>query len=286
MNNNIDFIDNYLSGKRSQEKALQFEQDLAAEPTMQQEVDFQKNVVEGIKTFRKTELKSRLNAIDISTVRSSSVWNKVGIAASTILISGAIGLYIANNDNPITVEVPMVTKKVEVKTQPSNQIKEVATVIETKEPAENILLNEELNPKKETQKNIVDEAPVSSVSFENRLPNMAANASDIEIDDQLDSEKNITNSSVKFEESGIKVFPENKKNRFHYKYDGKNVLVQIAKYTDSTPAVLIDFPDKKEVFLNYKGVFYKLDKNKNWDTLSNHVIKNDNLIKILHEKIK
>ena len=154
MNNNIDLIDNYLTGKLSRKKELQFEQDLAAKPTMQQEVDFQKNVVEGIKNFRKAELKSRLNAIDLSTAGSYSAWKKIGVTASTILISGVIGLYITNNDNPITAEVTKVTKKVEVKTQPTEQIKEIETFIESIEPTENILLSEELNPKKENRKKI------------------------------------------------------------------------------------------------------------------------------------
>ena len=292
MDNNINLIDDYLSGSLNQEQLFSFENELASNVSMQKELAFQKNIVEGIKSFRKTELKSRLNSLDISGSVSSHLWQKIAIAASTVLISGGIALYISNKTANLPIVETSTTASVIAATEISNSTEfddtqEIATQDEVP------LKNEQSNSTKtETTPTISKpikptvKSSTEPASLENALPSMMSGDNEITIDHELDSDKNITTTSVKFDENGIKVFPENKKNRFHYKYYGNNVLVQIADYKDNIPAVLIDYPEKKEVFLNYKGIFYRLDKNKNWDILSNHVITNDNMIKVLKEKIK
>ena len=290
MDNNINLIDDYLSGSLNQEQLFSFENELASNVSMQKELAFQKNIVKGIQDFRKTELKARLNSIDISGSVPSHLWQKIAIAASTVLISGGIALYISNKTANLPIVETSTTASVIAATEISNSTEfddtqEIATQDEV--PLKNELSNS-TKTKPTINKSIKPNVKTSTepASLENALPSMMSVDNEITIDHELDSDKNITTTSVKFDENGIKVFPENKKNRFHYKYDGKNVLVQIADYKDNIPAVLIDYPEKKEVFLNYKGIFYRLDKNKNWDILSNHVITNDNMIKVLKEKIK
>jgi hypothetical protein len=121
--------------------------------------------------------------------------------------------------------------------------------------------------------------------FQN-APNPNINDEDVQIDHELDNTNKLNTSAVKLKDNGLKVYPENKKNRFHYKYDGKIILVQIANYSDESPAVLIDYPERKEVFMNYKGIFYQLGENKSWQNLSDQKISNPNLITALKEKIK
>jgi len=287
MDNNKELIDNYLSGNLNQETSLQFEKRLAIDKEIQQEVVFQKDVIQGIKQYRKAELKSRLNALDVSVISYSSIWKNLAIAASTLVISGTIALYVTNNDEKSYTERIVITEQKATIIDKEEITIEASQIIESTEP---VLVSKALSTQKiitkAEKKDTKKKKTLPTVSFENTLPTLAPTDTDIEIDHDLESEKTISNSSIEFEENGIKVYPENKKNRFHYKYDGKNVLVQIAEYSDDTPAVLINFPEKNEVFLNYKNVFYQLDKNKAWDTLSKHIITNTSLLKALKEKIK
>lgn len=287
MDKNIDLIDNYLTGNLSQEQATAFENSMASDPTLKAEVDFQNDVINSIKDHRKSELKERLNSINV-TSSSTSVWQKVAIAASTILISGGIALYLTENNTPEETVSPTIVEsspkekdliKEEVVIVTDNSVTEENTTEElivktnTEAPQEEIVTTETITPV----------APIDP--FQNApSPNMTDN--DVEIDHELDSENRVNTSTVKLKENGLKVYPENKKNRFHYKYDGKNILVQIADYSDETPAVLIDYPEKKEVFMNYNGTFYQLDQTKSWNSLSDHKISNPHLVEILKEKIK
>jgi len=285
MDNNINLIDDYLTGNLNADQLISFEKKLISNPEVGHEVDLQKKIIEGIQESRKFELKSRLNALEVSTQNPFN-WKKITIAASALLLTGSIAVYISNStqeDNKIdnivlTSEAAITSPKKDTKSITILPLENPVVVKSTK-PETIVNSEEEIKKEPVSQK----KAPAS---LENALPTMLNNDHDITIDNDLDSDAGIAASSVKFSEAGIKVFPENKKNRFHYKYDGKNVLVQIADYTGDIPAVLIDYPEKKEVFLNYKGVFYQLDSNKTWDLLSNHIITNEKLIKTLDQKIK
>jgi hypothetical protein len=286
MDKNINLIDDYLTGNLNQEQTLNFENNLTSDANLQSEVNFQKDVINSIKENRKNELKTRLNSINVAS-STSSVWQKVAIAASTVIISGGIAMFVTTND-----EANEVTKAPIAEQNSTIEILEDVTVTLPISIDELIILeereSEEVSAPQGTQKSspapkqetVVNVDPL----FNTPSPNTTDN--DIDIDHKLDIDKGINTTDVKIKEDGLKVYPENKKNRFHYKYDGKTVLVQIAEYSEQSPAVLIDFPEKKEVFLNYNGVFYQLDKSKTWDTLSKHVITNTNLIKTLKEKIK
>jgi len=63
-----EIIDAYISGELSGIEKLQFEQALVKDPNLQQELLHQQDIIEGINTFRKQELKNRLSGIEVALV--------------------------------------------------------------------------------------------------------------------------------------------------------------------------------------------------------------------------
>ena len=109
-------IDNYHSGRMSESEMTDFERMLESDPAFKAESDLQSDIVSGLKEYRKLELKSRLDAINISStwvefVQQSTLLKSLG---GIILISViGTGIYFYGEEpetmippRPITVEVP------------------------------------------------------------------------------------------------------------------------------------------------------------------------------------
>lgn len=108
-NNQIDKIEQYHGGNMSAEDMASFEKELAADPTLKAESDFQSTIIKEIKEYRKTQLKTRLNAIDVSpgwiefVQHSTLVKSFGGVAVATAIGSG---VYFFAEKDPELVEEP------------------------------------------------------------------------------------------------------------------------------------------------------------------------------------
>jgi hypothetical protein len=87
-----DLIENYLQGRLSSEEKIAFEKELQSNSSLQEEVSFQKNLLVGIQSYRKQELKERLNRITIPSSPMVQIPTYVKVAA-IILLTG-IGSYL------------------------------------------------------------------------------------------------------------------------------------------------------------------------------------------------
>lgn len=92
--NQIERIEEYHSGNMSPEETASFEKELDSDPSLKAESNFQSDIVNGIKEYRKTQLKTRLNAIDVSpgwmefAQQSALVKSFGGLAVATAIGSG------------------------------------------------------------------------------------------------------------------------------------------------------------------------------------------------------
>lgn len=82
-----EIIDAYLRNELDSEELQAFEGQLAGDPTLREELDFQQQVIKGLGEFRKSELKSRLTAINVSVP-----WWEVGqlVSPGLMKLTGAI----------------------------------------------------------------------------------------------------------------------------------------------------------------------------------------------------
>jgi hypothetical protein len=96
---NPENIEAYITNKMSAGEKYFFENELAKDPLLQNEIDLQKDIVETLKSNRKAQLKNRLNNIEINT-NTPTAYVGLKVAAS-ILLAGLISFggynYISNN---------------------------------------------------------------------------------------------------------------------------------------------------------------------------------------------
>lgn len=94
MTDKQELIDLYHSGNMSPEQMVDFEKQLESNPELKTESNFQSDIINGLKEVRKAELKSRLNAIDVSSgwmefvQQSALVKSFGGVAVATLIGSG------------------------------------------------------------------------------------------------------------------------------------------------------------------------------------------------------
>lgn len=91
-------IDNYHAGKMNDAERAEFESQLDADPTLKAESDFQADIVSGLKEYRKKELKSRLDAIDVGPtwmefVGQSALMKSMGGVIVASIIGSSIYLF-------------------------------------------------------------------------------------------------------------------------------------------------------------------------------------------------
>lgn len=107
-------IDLYVTGKLSPVEATQFESEIATDVALQNEVSFQQDIVESIRMERTLQLKTKLQAIDVS---STSWWASKGFlggSAAALFVGMASFMYweySKNDDTPFThaMEKPVIS---------------------------------------------------------------------------------------------------------------------------------------------------------------------------------
>lgn len=90
-----ELIDLYLKGELSPDQLRSFETEISQSSELMGEVQFQKNMVSGISNYRKSQLKSRLDAIDVGSgwyaggTIGQNVWNIAGgVMVAALLVTG------------------------------------------------------------------------------------------------------------------------------------------------------------------------------------------------------
>ena len=110
-----DKIDQYHSGRMDSNEFDSFEKELASDPSLQAESDFQLDIINGLKEFRKTELKTRLNAVDIAPnwfefVQQSTLLKSFGgVAVATLVGTGVYFMAIPDDagiEKQIVIDAP------------------------------------------------------------------------------------------------------------------------------------------------------------------------------------
>ena len=110
-----DKIDQYHTGRMSSKEASSFEKELASDPSLQAESDFQSDIIDGLKEYRRAELKARLSAVDVSPVwydfvqQSTLLKSFGGVAVATLVGTGVFLLAepkVESVDTEVVVDSP------------------------------------------------------------------------------------------------------------------------------------------------------------------------------------
>ena len=250
------FLENRLSPN---EKAF-FESEIAKDPLLQNEVNLQKDIIASLKTYRKAELKSRLNNIDVNTTS----YLGIKIAAS-VLLAGLLGLgiytYVTPTEtisNQAQKEVPTADNSIETTTE--NIVKENSTIEQEEVPApeETGVVEKSINKKQS--------------SSDDNAADETAKVTSPQIMDDFENENFKTEESVTLPHGQISKNAETKlgfdtkidnttDKKYHYKFYN-NKLFLFGNF-DSTKTYFHELNTNKgkQVFLYYEKNSYLLNSN-------------------------
>lgn len=254
---NTELIDKYFDGSMTAEEMEGFEQTLSTDPLLNNEFQFQKEIVDGIKLARKNELKSTLNAIDVSGIASSStIWNAKTISAAAIItVGGVIAYMMIPNNNEIDNNNPQ-------------------AIIENTAPVSIEISETESTPE-------VTEAPIIDKNVSKKeTPNLNSSAKEEEninieiIDDFGDYEDNEINHAIvpenfmngkgSFDHATIEVITNSSKKKYSFHYQVKdNKLFLYGEFENIYEVLEFKNDTENDLFLYYGNKYYDINETEN-----------------------
>lgn len=254
-------MDDYLSNRLNAEDKAAFESQVQADPQLAQELNIQKDLVEGIKQARAVELKSMLNNVPVSPINGgSSLLTKVGTWA---VVAGLIvtGIYFYSTKEENTGEGsknPVAEKQPEVKP-------ETATVPDAEPETTSDKKEEPVQPAEQTEKK---KKTTSATPAESAAP---APAKPLEVYDPTKEEadeatkryenEQLENLKKAFVTSSIEVETDtmSKKYNFHYVFKDSKLVLYGAFEKNLYEILEFIGDEKRTVVLYYKANYYLLD---------------------------
>ena len=141
MNISEETIDSFLRGDLAGSELEQFNQALRSDPKLQQEVSLQRDIVDSIKQYRHSQLKNRLNSIEVAPVSTGNYFSSyIKLAASIGAVALLIGSY-AILTNKKTEDTTVATSKEQISvaqaTEEQTSSKQTTTATTDLEPVNN-----------------------------------------------------------------------------------------------------------------------------------------------------
>lgn len=283
----FELLDDYLSGKLSQEDKLAFEQKLGSDPELKRELEFQRQVVKSIQQERVKELKSMLNQVPVpaSSGAGTSFMAKLSAALAVVALVSAGIYFLLNNEDKTDgaqkpsqeqVEADQQEKPSSIASSPSEEPEERATeqgVIENQEesgteatqpvPSEK---NQSTNTKGQKNTEQKESQEVRQPALNVFDPSDELNDSEPEdntviIQNEEPKEK-VTSSSITVETDNT-----NKKYDFHYEFRQGNLMLY-GSFDKKLIEILEFFSgNKRTIFLYFNSNYYLLDENQTTPSL-------------------
>lgn len=281
-------IDTYLMGRMSEGELASFENEMANNPDLQAEVDFQKDIVSSIQDTKRLQLKQRLSSLETPSITPSFNFKPWAIGASLLSLSvlGGLGIWNMNNEK----EISPIVKQNEL-TAEDNSITEIDPKIVAVEETPII---EKINKDVENV-SVVEETPSVVENISITEPVIADPSQLIPNTGGIDETEGIKNAGhennmvdpLEQEDTHIstKLTPNVRQNKdmFHYQYDGDK-LTLIGNFKSDTYTVYELTQQKNSpLYLKFKNSFYSL-KNNNGKTKKLELVTDQNILSELKSR--
>ncbi len=283
-----DKIDTYLMGRMSERELTSFESELANNPKLQAEVDFQNDIISSIQDTKRLQLKQRLSSLETPPITTSSFGFKpwaIGVSLLSLSVLGGLVVWNMNNGkeiSPTITEDKHITRSI---IKPKNNIvtTEENSVVETitHKEVNNIIIEEE-------KPSIVENTEITK-------PVIADPSTLVPNPGGIDETEGIRNAGhennmidpLEQEDTHIstKLTPVVKQNKsmFHYQYDGDK-LTLIGNFKSDTYTVYELTQQKNSpLYLKFKDNFYSLTNN-NGKTKKLELVTNENILSELKSR--
>jgi hypothetical protein len=281
-------IDSYLTGDLSDSERISFESSMASDPSFKAEVDFQKDVIDGLKEYRKAQLKARLNNIDVSSGSGSSTLFKFAASIITAATVGAGIIYLTStNDQPKT-ETPVVA------ITETNQSSSEITNSESQTNENALTPVSDLAKKDKKKKGNAETKETATPSPSKDLtkpvePNFNLPAEHVASSEDFNGGQidvpsgDVAKSAVK-NVKGIDAVSINDKNTKDLSYQYYNNKLYLFGDFNARPYELIEYNSNRSprLFIKFDGAFYELRNNQTKATPMKEVTDSDLLDQLKH----
>lgn len=279
----FELLDQYVGNRLSTADKAAFEQKLAADADLKNELAFQQKVVDGIKKARASELKKMLNDIPMSSIPSegNSMLTQIGIWVAAAGLVGT-GLYFyLQSDEPTTPSSPQAEQMAEVEKQNEAETVELepeAAGVESEIDAQPQETSEAQNPKPESsapaerKPNVVlpqTESANAEASKDEEIARKPVAPATLDVFDpteELEKRKDADVAGPTDEKEPSKApsiiveTANDKRYNFHYQFKNEKLYLYGA-FEKNLYEIMEFFSDnKRTMFLYYKDNYYLLNE--------------------------
>jgi hypothetical protein len=250
------YLDNDLIG----EDLASFENELKSNPKLANELNYQKDLIEGIKNFRKAELIGHFDSLPISTGVSTGIIAKF-IAGAAVVGGISFGIY-----NMITVQTPEQENTIAADQKEISQASE-EVIIPQSEKSESIYKDnealEENIPEPKAQPETVNKQTIETTSEQvvPVVPNPIQDMDTAESEEDLEIPENIIGSIENVEKNTPEVEIISNIRRYQFHYAVKDGKLELYGDFDEEPYQILEINvnDEKQLFLYFKEKYYSID---------------------------
>ncbi|HWA35248.1 MAG TPA: hypothetical protein VG737_14005 [Cyclobacteriaceae bacterium] len=258
---NFEQIDDYLSNRLQEQDRKAFEQQLEGDPSLKEEVEFQRQIIEGVRHARMAELKTMLNNVPVS---GGSTWGGAKIAAAVVsagIISALIYLNVSEEKTasqeatkePVTEVVTTPEQNSAASSETPAEVTDNNTKEITTEPTDR-------STAKEPVKKTADETNVTTPVHKPDI-NVVDPSNELSADEKKSETEVSTAGRSEISPSKMEVITgvEDKKHNFHYQF-AQGKLMLYGPFDKSLYEILEIHGDRHAVFLFYRENYYLLDE--------------------------
>ena len=250
---NFELIDDYLSNRLNEQDRTAFEHQLHGDPSLKEDLEFQRQVVEGVRQARAIELKHLLNNVPVSGIS----WIGGKTAASVIaagLVAVSLYIYFKEDIQPITPK-EAIQQEISEPTA-DNVVEPVITTVPGPNSNENASASaERLKEKPEVMKENKASTPVTKPDIQVVDPSSELTEA------RPESTANVAHDRSDISASKMEVMTglSDKKHNFHYQFS-QGRLMLYGPFDKSLYEILEIHGESHAVFLFYKENYYLLDQ--------------------------
>jgi len=257
-----DLVGAYLDNELEGDQLDDFNKELTGNPDLKRELEFQQQLIEGIKASRRLELKSRLDNITVG--RPSTTGSVIKILSGVVIVAG-IGFGIYNFI--LKEEVPqqeIYISEADILEEPKQE--EEPAVNETgSNPVEEEQIQEE-TPASERVKSVEIPPKQEAKSTEVITPDVPEPIEDFAPDNIDDEDLDVPSKNLGLTEAGVEPSLEveivSNRRRFdlHYQVLANRLILYGAFDEEPYQLLEINVNKEKQLYLYFKDRYYNLDR--------------------------
>ena len=256
----LELLDNYLAGRLDSTERQAFEHRLKTDPNLKGELEFQQQLVEGVKKARIAELKAMMNNVPVPSVHGTETATVASKIALWTIVAGIVATsvyFFVIKDERSNQDAGQDARP----TEEQQEVKAEETVVpdDSQEPVREeapVVSGEKASSEEKPLKSPATPKKKESSSSEPAINVYDPTAETEELSIQLEEGKTPTLS--KTPSIAVEVDSQNKKYDFHYQFRD-NTLTLFGPFEKNLYEIMEFFnDDKRTMFLYYQENFYLL----------------------------